>query len=65
MTQEQLHDQLDAEVKKLHEVLQGIVATNRQAVVDITEGIEYITQLVEGYVPPKPEEQYEPEADLQ
>ena len=56
MTQEQLHDQLDIEVKKLHEVLQGIVATNRQAVVDITEGIEYITQLVEGYVPPKPTE---------
>jgi len=60
MTQAELHDQLDIEVKKLYEILKGIVTTNKQAVADIGESVEYITQLVEGYVPPKPEDN-EPE----
>ena len=63
MTQAQLHEQLDIEVKKLHEILKEISESHKQAVADIGESVEYITQLVEGYVPPKPEEQFEP--DLQ
>lgn len=62
MTQAELHDQLDIEVKKLHEILKGISESHKQAVADIGESIEYITQLIEGYVPPKPEDN---EPDLQ
>lgn len=56
MTQAELHDQLDIEVKKLHEILKDISTSHKQAVADIGESILCITNLVEGYVPPKPED---------